>query len=821
MSNLGSLVVSLEANIVKYQSDLGKAAAIAEQRMQQIDKSIGFVKNSLAVLGVGFLANATFDKIKGKIESVIESAARLQQLSERTGAAVEALSGLSSVAKLSGTDTDSLAIGLQKLSKSMVDAENGGKKTGASFAAIGISAKDLKNSSPEDTFLKIAKQLDNYQDGAGKTVIMQNLLGKAGANLLPVMKDLAIVGEYQTKTTAAQAEAADAYEKDLVRLQIANDALYKTIGLALVPVLSDLTGAMLDTIKSSNGVKKSINDLAKDGTIRDWAENAVIAGATIIETFVMIGKAAYALGGSFQAVYADLTVAGTLVKNGGLVGLAFESNRKELSKALDARNKVVEDANKRYVDLWNYDATALTKNLRSRFDLAKDPELQMWNAMSGDGGKKQKINTSGLGNKNPYTGPKDDPAKKLMEGQLKDQESFIAAEKTQLQTREQYLQYYYQQEYTNASDYYGSKTALIQDALKNQLAAYDAETAAVNVYLSQKRKDVDVQGANNKLREISANRRAAEIEANKQLTDTILEQAKAYRDFDLATTAVARQHQLDNAQAQFQIDMLGRGTLEVVKATEARRLQLALEQRLYDMRNKNLPQAEMDRAIAETEEQKARAMTLIEASYRKQIDGWFGAGEAMRKYGEDAANVGLQVENAMTNAFHGMEDALVQFVMTGKLSFKSLADSIVADITRIIIKQEIASAIGGSGGGGWLTSLVGAGIKSFGGTDAVATVASALPGDALDNFVSLSGAFANGGTVLGDNSYLVGEKGPEIFTPNSSGTIIPNDKIGGGSAQPIIVNNNFTINGQTDRRTQQQIAAQAAAGAQRAMARNL
>lgn len=51
---------------------------------------------------------------------------------------------------------------------------------------------------------------------------------------------------------------------------------------------------------------------------------------------------------------------------------------------------------------------------------------------------------------------------------------------------------------------------------------------------------------------------------------------------------------------------------------------------------------------------------------------------------------------------------------------------------------------------------------------------------------------ANGGPVSGGQSYLVGEKGPEIFTPGVGGNITPNNKMGGGGAS--IGNVNITIN---------------------------
>ena len=49
---------------------------------------------------------------------------------------------------------------------------------------------------------------------------------------------------------------------------------------------------------------------------------------------------------------------------------------------------------------------------------------------------------------------------------------------------------------------------------------------------------------------------------------------------------------------------------------------------------------------------------------------------------------------------------------------------------------------------------------------------------------------AVGGSVMGSTSYIVGEKGPEVFTPASSGMITPNDKLGGKGGSTNI---NFTI----------------------------
>jgi hypothetical protein len=63
---------------------------------------------------------------------------------------------------------------------------------------------------------------------------------------------------------------------------------------------------------------------------------------------------------------------------------------------------------------------------------------------------------------------------------------------------------------------------------------------------------------------------------------------------------------------------------------------------------------------------------------------------------------------------------------------------------------------------------------------------------------SVIGAFgggkAKGGPVAGGTSYLVGERGPELFTPNTSGMITPNNRLSGSGANVF----NITVNGAID-----------------------
>jgi len=89
---------------------------------------------------------------------------------------------------------------------------------------------------------------------------------------------------------------------------------------------------------------------------------------------------------------------------------------------------------------------------------------------------------------------------------------------------------------------------------------------------------------------------------------------------------------------------------------------------------------------------------IDEGTETKQNSVIGGMISALEEYRTKAEDVAGQVKNAMGNALQGMEDALVKFVTTGKLNFADLARSIIADITRIVIRSAIISPILGAFG---------------------------------------------------------------------------------------------------------------------------
>ena len=87
----------------------------------------------------------------------------------------------------------------------------------------------------------------------------------------------------------------------------------------------------------------------------------------------------------------------------------------------------------------------------------------------------------------------------------------------------------------------------------------------------------------------------------------------------------------------------------------------------------------------------------------KEQDWLAGMKSSLATYAEEAGNLYDAVGRATSNVLTGMEDALVSFVQTGKLNFKDLANSIIADLIRIQARQAIvgmaSSVFGGLFGG--------------------------------------------------------------------------------------------------------------------------
>ena len=178
-----------------------------------------------------------------------------------------------------------------------------------------------------------------------------------------------------------------------------------------------------------------------------------------------------------------------------------------------------------------------------------------------------------------------------------------------------------------------------------------------------------------------------------------------------------------------------------------------------------------DQANKWAEAEKARAQEAYTIA-QQQRDFEYGWKKAFATYTDNATNAAKMGEQAFVSVTQNLETALDQFVQTGKLSFSDLARSIISDLIKIQLRAQATAIFKGSGLGDLLGGFFGGGSSSpaFGST-------------------AFWGGRAEGGDVSSSNSYMVGERGPELFVPKTSGTVIPNNKLSSMSGQPQVVYN--------------------------------
>jgi lambda family phage tail tape measure protein len=211
------------------------------------------------------------------------------------------------------------------------------------------------------------------------------------------------------------------------------------------------------------------------------------------------------------------------------------------------------------------------------------------------------------------------------------------------------------------------------------------------------------------------------------------------------------------ARRRIQVEIDGRNQLQakIREINQSYGDERNLSESLRQQRAKEI--ADATAGIGKLQAAKAQAVAEDQA----QRDSFnFGWESAFSKYAEDALNAANQSKTYFESFTKGFENAFVKFVQTGKISFKDLANSIIADFARIQAKKALVGLFGGGGGGG---------------------------GGFLGNIVSsiFGGFFANGGNPPVGKMSIVGERGPEAFIPRNAGTIVPLSGMGGSNTTNV------------------------------------
>ena len=233
--------------------------------------------------------------------------------------------------------------------------------------------------------------------------------------------------------------------------------------------------------------------------------------------------------------------------------------------------------------------------------------------------------------------------------------------------------------------------------------------------------------------------------------------------------------QLDKVRAQFHYDR----KREMDDTVEGLKTELALENALTEQQRIQIEREAALRALKADDYDPAERRRLADATnnlfdaraqnasplvrYAKEMNAELSNMENLLVSAADAVTTNLG--QAFNDVFSGLvagtqsaQEVLLNF-------FKSIGQAFISMATEIIAKQLVMVA---------LQSL----LKALGATSGGSTTSYDPVADLNAGALQYGGGLAKGGPAKAGTAYTVGEKGPELFVPGTSGTVIPNGAMG-------------------------------------------
>jgi lambda family phage tail tape measure protein len=714
---------------------LSSAANDAKFQLQAATDRLGMLGSVLGKLGpAGLIAGASIAALGVGITALVMPVARVGdeffKLSQKTGVSVEALTALDYAAKLSDVSAERLSKALQKLAIAMFDSQFGGAEGSKALKALGVTLTDTAGQMrpTEQVLLDIADKFAGLPDGADKAALGIKLFGEEGIAMLPFLNQgrsgiTALMEEAQRLGLVMSedvARASEVFNDNLTRLSAIFEGVQRQIGAAVIPVLADFTEQVIlaqgETGSFSNELQKIS---ANREAILAFLESVASGLAFIAESAVLAKRVIGQPFDSLSVVGKDIETwfKTDLLRSMKSMGFDPKVIDAEIAKLQGARDDYVRAANDRlfninqnpgYVDRvakffdeqrrtvrvmgqkFVLDTEAQAKEVQAIYDkflptLPRKPRME--------------LDLSG------FQKPK--PAEKLNEG-----EAFLNQLRSRLMRTQD-----------------GEAAELRARALQIEAKGYKGVAAEAEQYI-QVLEAIERQKEANKAfdayeKEEAASRKITEglIGSNRQriealqlqremldLTDTERAVLQARTDLEKsAATARKEANQIEDAGLRVQ-------TLEAINDALARQLPIVEE------------------------------LVRANAEYQRSFE--YGAKSALKSYIDDATNAAKRAQQVTVNAFRSMEDALTRFVMTGKLDFRSLADSIVADLVRIQIQRAITLPLAN-----WLGSV----IPGMGGSTAGAFPAGSS--DLMGTMVNV----AHSGGVIGSDALITRSVHPGVL----------------------------------------------------------
>lgn len=297
------------SGVVSGANDAARAMDKMGRHAGQVARGMSVLKNlaiGAAVVKTASMAADAFSSAARSVMSYAQSVASsldaLNDLSERTGIAVESLQAFQMAGRLSGVDNMTGA--LQKLTLAIGKAAESGKTE--AFANLGLDFEALQATSPEEQFKAVQAAIAALPTEAERAAAAVAIFGKSGVELLPLMnQNLAEVEERMRRlgavVSAGQVGAIDEMNDALAMVKAMFDGIIGQVVGNLAPIVTSLAEDVMSMVESFNSASGSGGD-----------------GIANVITDALLDIAEY-FAGIFDYAYENFSSFGVTLENVGAV----------------------------------------------------------------------------------------------------------------------------------------------------------------------------------------------------------------------------------------------------------------------------------------------------------------------------------------------------------------------------------------------------------------------------------------------------------------------------------------------------------------------
>ncbi|MBT0718149.1 phage tail tape measure protein [Rosenbergiella epipactidis] len=663
--SLGTLTIDLIAEVGGFVRGMDKAERASDAWQKKISKDAAIVGTAIGA-AVSAVSAGTISLIKSTSEHVTET----DRWAKSLGISTSALIQWQYAAEKAGLSGDNIADIFKDLNDKIGDAVlNKSGEAAQALDTLGLSAKKLQSLSPDKALLAIAKAMDGM-NVAQKTNIYESL-GNDLTKLMPLLNDGAKgLDELKSKATDLGIAPDDA---DIDKL-VAVNKVFQDWGDSIDGFKIRFVVALgqIDLSPITESLNNIQNVLTNPATLQGMSN--LVSGALDLANFV--SKVAAGLGNIAQL---------TGQRSAALSGKIDDTDKGQVSQRIQ------------FLDSTGDGGSDEATRLKSRLDFLNALPSKIKNAnqaASAAKGLQSMLNDMGITSAdNPYALNKGDsnqnkkpPKPKVDHAALKLDNSFASTEQAYLKQ-------------IALIDTTGKKSANVTEQQKLAFDLSTGKLAGLND-LQKKR-----------------------LESLAQEVDRLNSVKKANEDNAKVAAYVATLQQGNqNNRDTLNADLIGAGAGDKARdrlkqmasiRQDFNNQQLELNRQYSDDGNKDV----YDKETAALSDALNQRLTDQQDYYDKidQLNNDWSAGfmDGLQNSVDSANNLYQQMGSLAQSTFSGMADALTNFALTGKASFKDFTKSVLSDLSRIAMQKALAGIVGSFFGSG-LTPSAGTAISGSG-----------------------------------------------------------------------------------------------------------